>query len=360
MQYLLPSFLLWFVACASNTHTPTFPQETWTTATPAEVGLDAQRLQTALDTVRAYCGEDGLSQTLVVKDGYVVFAGDSTGKAHNIYSCSKSFTTTALGLLIADGKATLNTKAAMAEPLLATNYPDATLRHFATMTSGYSAAGDSRWGEPSADWSWTPYTPDAPLFAPGSAYLYWDEAMMMHGRVLTRLAGRDLHAYLDERILQPIGAGAWDWWADTTVAGLPQRNGCTGVTLNAEQLARVGWLYANDGRWADRQLLPAEWVRAATSPQVPLDLPVGPADRANVRGPGTYGYGWWTKGVAGADWALPDAPPGTAYMSGFNHNVCFVVPDLNLVVVRMGEDGNPAAGKHVAWNAFFRELLPPG
>ena len=359
--FLLLLFVVW--ACGQQDPKPAlpvvFPEAEWLPATPAEVGLDAERLRVALDTLRAYCGSDGLDQFLLIKDGYAVVRGDSVGKAHNIYSCSKSFTTTALGLLVAEGKADLHTRAAAVEPLLAADYPEVTLRHFATMTSGYSAAGDSRWNEPSADWSWTPYAPDAPLFAPGSAYMYWDEAMMMHGRVLTRLAGQDLHPYLDERLMRPIGITDWDWWADTTVIGLPQRNGCTGVALNAEQLARVGWLYANEGRWQTEQVLPAEWVRAATQPQVPLSLPIGNADRANVRGAGTYGYGWWTSGLPGADWAMPDTPAGTAYMSGFNHNVCFVVPSKRLVIVRMGQDGNPSQGKHRAWNAFFRELLPP-
>ena len=365
MRYLL-LLVLFFVewSCITPDEAPAplpliFPDTAWATATPAETGLDSTRLRVALDTIRAYCGADGLSQLAIVKNGYLVYAGDSIGKAHNIYSCTKSFTTTALGLLIADGRATLDTKAASVEPLLVADYPGVTLRHLATMTSGYSAAGDSRWSEPSADWSWTPYVPITPLFAPGSAYMYWDEAMMLHGRVLTRLAGRDLHAYLDERVMAPIGVGDWDWWADTTVIGLPQRNGCTGISLNAAQLARVGWLYANEGRWKDRQLIPADWVRAATRPQVPAALPPGPADRADVRGSGAYGYGWWTRGTPDADRALPDAPPGTAYMSGFNHNVCFVVPAERLVVVRLGEDGNPAAGKHRAWNAFFRELLSP-
>ena len=361
MRYL-PLLGLLALACQAPSTAPlplVFPGAEWETASPDAVGLDGTRLRVALDTIRAYCGADGLRELLIVKDGYVVYAGDSSDKAHNIYSCTKSFTTTALGLLIADGRAGLDTKAASVEPALAAAYPEVTLRHLATMTSGYSAVGDSRWGEPSADWSRTPYHPAPPLFAPGDAYLYWDEAMMLHGRVLTRLAERDLYDYLNERLMRPIGVRDWDWWADTTVLGLPQRNGCTGVSLSATDLARVGWLYANGGRWADKQLLPSDWVAAATRPQVPVDLPLGPADRSDVRGPGCYGYGWWTRGVAGAEWEMPDAPAGTAYMSGFNHNVCFVVPTAGLVVVRLGQDGNPAAGKHRAWNAFFRELRPP-
>ncbi|CAN5423301.1 hypothetical protein BH23BAC1_BH23BAC1_27220 [soil metagenome] len=72
------------------------------------------------------------------------------------------------------------------------NYSKVTLRDFATMTSGYCAPGDSRWGEASADWSPEPYIPCDPLFAPGSQFAYWDEAQMMFGKVLTQLAIEDM------------------------------------------------------------------------------------------------------------------------------------------------------------------------
>jgi hypothetical protein len=118
--------------------------------------------------------------------------------------------------------------AAQLEPLLRERYGASTLRHFATMTSGYSAPGGSRWGEPSEDWSQTPYVPGPPLFLPGSAFAYWDEAQMMLGRVLTRLAGRDLLALLDERVLRPIGARVAGWSAEGDVDGVPSGTAAPG------------------------------------------------------------------------------------------------------------------------------------
>lgn len=46
------------------------------------------------------------------------------------------------------------------------------------------------------------------------------------------------------------------------------------------------------------------------------------------------------------------ALPRTYYACGLNHNVCFVIPEWNMVIVRMGVDGNPPEGKHVIWNEF--------
>jgi hypothetical protein len=121
------------------------------------------------------------------------------------WPATKSFTSTGLGLLIADGAVSLETKAAELEPTLRELYPDVTLRHFTTMTSGYSAPGRSRWGENSDDWSATPFVPGSPLFAPGTQFAYWDEAQMMLGRVLTCAAKRDLLELLRERVFDPIG-----------------------------------------------------------------------------------------------------------------------------------------------------------
>ena len=50
---------------------------------------------------------------------------------------------------------------------------------------------------------------------------------------------------------------------------------------------------------------------------------------------------------------MPDAPPGVAYMSGLNHNVCAIALEWNMVLLRQGNDKNPPEGKHVVWNHFI-------
>ncbi|RED95669.1 serine hydrolase domain-containing protein [Marinoscillum furvescens] len=341
--------------CSSNNQHETwlYPGETWEQATPQEEGVSSQLLQQALDTLKRYSHRDGLEEVLVIRNGRVIYAGDSVTKSHNIYSCSKSFTSMALGLLIAEGKCGLDDKAAKFEPILQENYSDATLRHFTTMTSGYSAKGGSRWPDwESDDWSWTPYQADEPHFAPGTGYLYWDENMMMLGRVLTQIAQEDLHAYLSERIMNKIQLGTWKWGPEQSLDKIPIRNGCTNIEMNATQLARIGYLYLRQGKWKEEQLVPREWVRAAMVNQVPMEVDLK-TDNRTLDGRGRYGYNWWVKGIAGD---MPDTPDGTAFMSGFNHNVCFVIPEWNMVVVRMGLDGNPEEGKRFVYNRFFREL----
>ncbi len=183
---------------------------------------------------------------------------------------------------------------------------------------------------------------------------------MTLGRMLTRIAKQKLVDYLDQRVFKPTGMGEVEWGTEGEVDGIPICNGCTSVQLNARQLARFGHLYLNRGQWDGQQIIPADWVRAATQNQVSVLLPIGETDRSNVRGSGAYGFNWWTNG---GENRMSAAPPQTYYASGLNHNLLFVVPEWNMVVVRMGVDGNPPMGKPQVWNHFFEKLsqafVPP-
>ena len=76
----------------------------------------------------------------------------------------------------------------------------------------------------------------------------------------------------------------------------------------------------------------------------------------NVDGRGIYGYHWWVNGIkADGERNLPDAPLGTFYRSGFNHNMIFVIPEWNMVIVRLGVDGSPV-GRIGVWNTVLKKI----
>lgn len=333
---------------------PVFPDREWATTTPQAARIDPARLDSALFYLASHCKNDGLTETLLVRNGRVFWRGDSTRQVHDIWSCTKSFTATLAGLLAEEGKLDLDAPAATYEPLLRAQYPDVTSRHFLTMTSGYDAVGTSRWGEASEDWSPTPFRPAAPLFAPGAAYAYWDEAMIMFGRVLTQTAGTSLENYAAEKVMSPLGIRNWTWWSEEALPdGTPLNFGGTGLKMSAEDHARLGLLYLNDGMWGARRVLPAGWVDRATRVQVPTELPVADTDRRTTDGTGIYGYNWWV--INAADGI---SPVDAYYTSGLNHNVCLVVPAWDLVLVRAGTDGNPEIGKHRLYSELLRRLAP--
>jgi len=318
-----------------------FPKENWQTSSPEAQGVDSKKMQAALEYLESNCYENGNREVLIIKNGYVIYDGGQTDSLHNIYSCSKTFTSTVLGKMIEEGKLSLDEKAAKYEPILQDQYANITFRHFTSMTSGYSAVGDTRWPDNDyADWSWTVYEPDTPYFTPGTAYAYWDEAQMMFGRVLTQVLQQPMEKYLKEKVTNSLEM-EWHWGTEKSLGDIPINNGCTGVIINAKNLARWGWLFANEGQWKGQQILSADWVKKATSVQVPASLPLGETDRKNLVGSGCYGFNWWINGeMVDGNMKLPGAPEDCYFASGFNNNKCFVLPSWKMVVIRMGEDGN--------------------
>jgi CubicO group peptidase (beta-lactamase class C family) len=355
-KYLLINILIISDSCTKHDD-QVFPEEEWMVSKPEEQGVDPVKLKEALDYLETHSLHNGNRELVIIRNGYLIHAGEQADSVHNIWSCSKTFTSTVLGLLVDEGVIGLDDLAHTFEPLLEDHYKGITFRHFTTMTSGYSAVGESRWEDVDyADWSWTPYEPDEPYFSPGTAYAYWDEAQMMFGRVLTRVLQRTMHEYLSERVIGPIGMGKWHWYPEKSVDGLDINNGCTNVHVNALQLARWGWLFLNEGNWDGKQLISREWIKMATSVQVPSTIPVGDTDRKTTVGPGCYGFNWWVNGrMAVGRMKLPGAPAGCYFASGHNNNKCIVIPGWNMVIVRMGEDGHPE-NKDQVYGKFLQML----
>jgi CubicO group peptidase (beta-lactamase class C family) len=324
-----------------------FPGADWQEATPASQGLDAAMLQAAVDYLKANAPFDGVNELAIVRNGYLIWKGPSIDKRHGIWSCTKSFTSTVLGLLVDDGKTALDTKVATLLSTMSATYPAVTFRHFTTMTSGYRADGDTTTGGYTHGPSPTPFSPSTtPLFTPpGSKYAYWDSAMNQFANGLTRAAGEPLKALFKRRIADPIGMKAtdWDWGNWGTIDGIVVNggagNGDRHVFITARQFARLGLLFLNRGKWNGNQLLGASWVDQATTVQVASSVPMGSVALSPITGPGVYGFNWWRNGVkADGQRKWPGAPTSTYAASGHNNNDMFVVPDWNLVVVRMGLD----------------------
>ena len=269
-----------------------FPDHSWTTATPESQGVDSIRLAEAVEYLRAHAGSNGVKRMVVVRNGRMIWFGPEADKRQGVWSVTKAFTSTLHGLLIEDGKCTLNTLAKDYNPALAEHYPDVTLRHLATMTSGIDGVGGSYdcddQGRCDAN---ALVDPLPPFFPPGTKYMYWDEATQHYGNVLSEIAGESLHDYLHRRILKPIGIHSIGWKKDGTKKVL---NWTGGIEISASGLARFGHLFLNRGNWNGEQLVSADWVDQATSVQVPPTIPnaLSPLraqriqQQRSVRGPG--------------------------------------------------------------------------
>jgi CubicO group peptidase (beta-lactamase class C family) len=336
-----------------------FPGADWEEASPGVDAADLKAAVTSLDErLRDYGGAGALA---IVRHGHLLWAGPDSDVRYQIHSATKSLTSTCLGLLIEDGKATLDARAADVVSALREHYPDVTLRHFATMTSGYDAAGGTYEQDAAGrlDGGNTPLTPAPPLFPPGAKFRYWDKAMLQFGNVLTRLAGEPLDALFRRRIADAIGMTGWEWYSYPTPDG-PILHCTGGFVTSARELARFGHLFLNRGNWNGRQLVTASWVDQATAVQVPATLPNDDLPRS--RGAGIYGYNWWVNGLKPNGQRLwPEAPAGTYYANGLHANVCIVVPEWDMVIARTN-GGRPDRGANTPpdidaiWSAFLGQV----
>jgi len=357
--FLAALALTWSASAAD----PVFPGDEWREVDPASQEIDGAKLETAIEYLKAHSGRDGVGQLVIVRNGYLIWQGDQVDKVHGIWSCTKSFTSTCLGLLIDDGKCTLDTLAKDFLPAMAETYPAVTLRHFTTMTSGYRAIGDEPRGGYLHGPSKTPFAPNPkPLFAPGTHYAYWDSAMNQFAHVLTRIAGEPLDQLFKRRIADPIGMDPNEWrWGDFGAVGGIRVNGGSGnnsrhVFISARQMARLGWLFLHRGNWNGRQLISPAWVDQATSVQVPAATPLGHPE-SGIDGPGVYGFNWWSSGRhpdGKPKW--PGAPAGTFAASGYNNNDMFVIPEWNMVIVRLGLDQGDHPITDEEYGRFLRKI----
>jgi len=366
------AFSICLSASASTDPAGVFPGGTWSTATPRSQGIDPAGLHKALDYLHANAPGGGTDEMVVVRNGRLIWAGPGADNVHGIYSCTKTFTSTVLGVLATDRILNVEDYAVEYLPTLDDRYPEYArirLSHLATMTSGYDSVMGDGWTFYRTDparhlehvLSYT--TPGRPLFPPGTSFKYHDPAVHLLGAILTQAAGKPLQQVFKDRVADPIGMREFTW-SDygrrdgitfNNPAGTPGK-GQGGVRCSPRDLARYGLLYLNRGNWNGRQILDASFVDKATSTQVPAELNTPYFDLT-----GRYGFFWWTNGLKPdgvRPW--PSAPPQTFAAHGAGRNFIFVIPPWRLVVVRLSPappDGiDTATVTDSVWEQFFSHL----
>jgi len=343
-----------------------FPSDTWPRAAPESQGVDPVKLKDAVDFMDQQFGPDGAKELVIIRNGYLIWEGPQADAYHPIWSCTKTFTSTVLGLLVDDKRCTLDTRAVEREVHLADQFPlysRIRLRDLASMCGGYQGEvkdvrADQPWGDPMAF-----LNPRAPYFEAGTTVQYNDHDVFLLGKILTLLVREPLQDVFQRRIADPVGMTRWEWGVSGTVDGVPLNNppgnpggsGAGGIKTTARELARFGLLYLNRGNWSGQQLLSVAYVDQATTNQVPVS-----AKYRNHDFRGRYGFYWWVNGtMANGRRPLPSAPPKTYTAHGKGCNYCFVIPEWNMVVVRMGtvpiSTGSIAKGDRLC-DEFFRRL----
>jgi CubicO group peptidase (beta-lactamase class C family) len=373
---LLLMILLTSTACyGSEKRAMVFPGESWEKTSAASQGLDDEKFAEVMDYLGKHATGSRTAQMVVVRNGYLIWRGTEANRVHEIHSCTKTFTSTVLGLLVTDEVVSVDDPAVRYLPWLDDKYPlygKIRLRDFASMSSGYDSVMGDGWKYYSTDrkkhreYVLKYTTPGKPLYEAGKLSRYYDPQVHMLGYILTKVSGKPLEEMIRRRIAGPIGMKEFSWsnlgerdgMFFNNPAGTPginqkgEKQG--GVYSNALDLARYGLLYLNKGNWNGEQLIDPRFVEQATVNQVPVQI------KSNLAG--RYGFYWWTNGVmASGRRPIPSAPAKTYMARGGGGNYIIVVPEWNMVIVRLsttapGGDTSKGGISETLWDEFFSRL----
>lgn len=295
-------------------------------STPEEQGVDSSYLAsfiTELEHTPAIC----MHQVLIVRNEHVIYEGSfdpyEPGVWHATYSMCKSFTGMAIGLLIDDGKLSLDSKVLdILEPqgggllgglglgLVSTalnraKYGDLTIRDLLVMSSGSSfnevgAISGNDWEKSFFD--------SSVKFTPGTKFEYNSMNSFILSCVVTALTGMSMFDFLKARLFQPMGITKVFW--EHSPKGITK--GGWGMFLLPEDAAKLGLLYMNKGMWKGEQLISAAWCEEATKPQKETGRKDNP----------WYGYHCWIGPL-----------PGSFMYNGMLGQNVYCYPSLKTIVV---------------------------
>lgn len=322
-----------------------YPGADWETTDAAAAGFDPAKL--AEIAGRAEAGASNCF--LVVRDGKIVdehyWRGTTPETAQEVFSATKSYTSTLVGIAQDEGRLRVTDKASTYIPeWVGTPSEDVTVENLLKNDSGRH--WDAR----------TDYTEmaigardktafsialgqDAP---PGTVWAYNNSAIQTLSAVLLAATGVDASAYAQEKLLDPIGMTNSVLKKDASGGSFT----FMGLSSTCRDMARFGYLMLRDGSWDGRRIVSADWVEAATGHS---------SQELNA----AYGYLWWlnrpgpiasplqpTTGQAGGDQAdgqlVPGAPEDMFFALGFGNQIIAVDPGSETVVVRLGPGRAPA------------------
>jgi len=250
--------------------------------------VDANGISAFLDAV----GDIELHSLMILRHGHVIASGwwEPYGpqRPHLLYSLSKSFTSTAAGLAVAEGLLDLDAPVLSYFPELDTDVTDPRsramlVRHIASMSSGHLT---DTWPAACAadpDQPVRGFLRIAPERDPGTVFTYNQSCTYTLATIVQRVTGRALTSYLRPRLFDQVGIGTADW--DEYPPG--QALGFTGLYATTDAIARLGELYLRGGQWHGRQVLTAAWVAEATRPHVATAPDATPDWRQG------YGFQFW-------------------------------------------------------------------
>lgn len=290
------------------------------TATPEAVGVDSAPLVRMSEWIR----KDKLDvrSLLVIKDGKLIFEryAAGLGREHNyeLYSVTKTITALTFGALAGQGKIATTDRAASWILKTHPEFKDALsdkkdieLGHLMSMSSGllYKQVEGSDPLYFQAPDRLKVALSTVPRIPPATRFEYTDANPVLVGAAIAAAAGQREDRYAEEQLFKPLGMRNYRW---TGVDQTGTVSGGWGLRLRAIDMAKLGQLMLDEGRWQGRQVVPASWIRqmSTASPQATAQ---------------DYGYYCWINHIV-------ESEPEFGAM-GFKGQFITVLPKERAVVV---------------------------
>ena len=244
---------------------------------------------------------------------------------HIMFSASKTFTATAVGLAVSENRLKVTDKIVSFFPY---SLPDTiseymkgmTVKDLLTMSAGQDPE-PSAWGA-SGDWM-TLFLSTAPKYKPGTVFKYNNMATFMLSAIVQQVTGETVFNYLMPRIFKPLGIRGIDW--DLNPQGISV--GMIGLRLRTEDLAKFGQLLSNGGVWNGKQLIPKEWIKEATAFHIKNSEEPEEKRSLNDWGQG-YAYQMWR------------GKNNTVRLDGMGGQFVVLIPDKDAIVVFTANNTN--------------------
>lgn len=308
-------------------------------SSPEEQGIGSSAILGFLEAASEQIHD--LHSIMLLRHGKVVAEGwwepYERDDRHLLFSLSKSFTSTAVGLAVQEGRLSVDDKVVSFFPTqcpatISENLAAMRVRHLLSMSTGHHQdATDPTVQAEDGDWV-RAFLAQPVEHAPGAPFVYNSAATYMLSAIVQKLTGQTLLEYLRPRLLDPLGIAEVTW--EKCPHGI-----CTGgwgLSARTEDIARFGQLYLQQGKWDGRQLVPQAWISAATSKQVENGT-----DPNNDWNQG-YGYQFWR------------CRHGAYRGDGAFGQYCIVMPEQDAVMAITGGVNDMGAVLNLIW----QHLLP--
>ena len=312
-------------------------------STPEEEGISSSAILSFVKAADAQI--DAIHSFMLVRHGKVVAEGWWSPYApetpHTMFSLSKSFTSTAVGLAISEGKLSLDDRVLKFFPEDAPVDPTDNLkamrvRDLLIMASGQHADVVSSF-KFDTNIALTKEFLSLPVeHKPGTFWFYNTPGSYMLSAIVQKVTGQTVLDYLHPRLFDPLGIENPTW--ETSPQGISL--GGYGLHIKTEDIARFGQLYLGKGKWNGKQLVPAAWIAAATARQT-----------SNGSNPTSdweqgYGYQFW------------QCRHGLYRGDGAYGQFCIAMPEQDAVVAMTAGTTNTATMMNLVWDILLPALQP--